>query len=488
MALTQKGGVRAFIYLTFLFTGALRLAGISIDGYKSIVLPPATGNFDTGQYVAQTVRSAGMEIRTSVPPPAECAKCCVLNWSQNGNLTQYCEMTVTDALTGSVIAHSAESSRIRIGIPANVRGSIEKAWKALRYHGFNTLAYEANLRELFPSRPTYALTETEVRAMQFTAPIEGLWASADNTYLIAMVKDKRHQTDVVGVVLHSDLPTWSTGEIKMELRETASSLIYMGDVYMANKRRLGTSLLLDPQGATMTYEEILPSGAKSQHLFIKTFPKSTLGGFSGEIASIGSWTGSGFLISGSGLVATNYHVAGKARSLKARFPQIGKEFPARIVLKDPNNDLAIVQLDQFSLAAINQTEIPYGFAKSKTVGLGDPVYAIGYPISEVMGQNPKYSNGSINSKSGMGDDMVHYQISVPVQPGNSGSPLFNGSGDVVGIVVATLTETQNVNYAIKSDYLINLTEMLPEVPAMGIKSRKPAPDQIGQFVCLLIAQ
>jgi S1-C subfamily serine protease len=105
-----------------------------------------------------------------------------------------------------------------------------------------------------------------------------------------------------------------------------------------------------------------------------------------------------------------------------------------------------------------------------------------------MGQNPKFSNGTVNSKSGIGDDMVHLQISVPVQPGNSGSPLLDDNGNVVGIVVASLTQAQNVNYAIKADYLLNLCDMLPESLYLVEKSGKPKPDDVAPFVCLITAR
>jgi S1-C subfamily serine protease len=88
----------------------------------------------------------------------------------------------------------------------------------------------------------------------------------------------------------------------------------------------------------------------------------------------------------------------------------------------------------------------------------------------------------------MGDDMVHLQIDVPVQPGNSGSPLFESNGNVVGVIVSRVTDAQNVNYAIKSDYLINLTDMLPTVLQLGEAKSPPSPEQIEPFVCLITAQ
>src|ERR1022692_596873 len=343
-------------------------------------------------------------------------------------------------------------------------------------------------KELFPDRPSYPLTEQDLTTMPLNQPIEGIWADPENHYLIGMVEDSRHQVDFVGVVLHTDMPMWHAGEIKLELREAASEVSYVGSIYRADKQAHGVVGRFDVTTGTLNFEVTLPDGSKTETVLVKTFPKIPGASATSALPQSGEWTGSGFLISANGLVATNYHVAGQARELKARFPKAGKEYAGHIVLKDPNNDLAIVQLDGFSLKDIGQTQILYGFDRSKHLSLGASVYVIGYPLSDVMGQNPKFSNGTVNSKSGMGDDMVHLQISVSVQPGNSGSPLFDDDGNVVGVVVATLTHTQNVNYAIKSDYLLNLCEMLPDSVSLAAKGMRPKPDDVAPFVCLITAR
>jgi len=466
-----------------------RLQAASIDGYSTIVVPPATyGNPEIQQIIVRTLQKSGIVVVGKASGGPEAAKTCALLWSQHGTLTQYCEFTVKDLLSGKEVARSAESSRRRFGVPANVVGSIEDAWEALHYHGFNELAYQANLKELFPDRPTYPLTEPELRAMPLDQPIEGIWADSENHYLIGVVADSRHQVDFVGVVLQSDMPMWHAGEIKLELREAASEVSCVGNIYRADKQRHGLMARFDATTGTLNCDVTLPDGTKISTVLVKTFPKIPGANITSANPQGGGWTGSGFLISDSGMVATNYHVAGQARELKARFPEVGKEFAAHVVLKDPNNDLAIVQLDGFALKDIGQTQISYGFDRSKHLSLGAPVYAIGYPLSDVMGQNPKSSSGTVNSKSGMGDDMVHLQISVPVQPGNSGSPLFDDDGNVIGIVVATLTQTQNVNYAIKSDYLLNLCEMLPDSVNLAAKGTKPKPEEVAPFVCLITAR
>jgi S1-C subfamily serine protease len=102
------------------------------------------------------------------------------------------------------------------------------------------------------------------------------------------------------------------------------------------------------------------------------------------------------------------------------------------------------------------------------------VSTLGYPLQSVLGVSPKYAEGVIASKSGFQDDPRCFQVSTQVQPGSSGSPLFDAEGNVVGIVVATLDAAalyskvgalpQDVNWAVKSDYLLNLLSMLPDQP------------------------
>jgi S1-C subfamily serine protease len=80
----------------------------------------------------------------------------------------------------------------------------------------------------------------------------------------------------------------------------------------------------------------------------------------------------------------------------------------------------------------------------------------------VMGDEVKFTDGKISSKTGFQGDITTYQISVPVQPGNSGGPLFDYDGNIIGIVSAKIMAADNVSYAIKSSYLRNLLDVLPE--------------------------
>ena len=117
--------------------------------------------------------------------------------------------------------------------------------------------------------------------------------------------------------------------------------------------------------------------------------------------------------------------------------------------------------------------------------LGNTVATVGFPNIGLQGFAPKLAKGEIASLSGAGDDARYFQISVPVQPGNSGGALVDGRGNVVGVVSAKLsaratlaangTLPENVNYAVKSSYLLSFLESVPEVAA---KLKEPGAKQM----------
>ena len=118
---------------------------------------------------------------------------------------------------------------------------------------------------------------------------------------------------------------------------------------------------------------------------------------------------------------------------------------------------------------------PLPITSSRAVKLGGTVVAVGFPNIGLQGFALKLAKGEIASLSGAGDDARYFQISVPVQPGNSGGALVDERGNVIGIVSAKLDASvalaasgalpENVNYAVKSSYLLSFLESVPEVPA-----------------------
>ena len=90
--------------------------------------------------------------------------------------------------------------------------------------------------------------------------------------------------------------------------------------------------------------------------------------------------------------------------------------------------------------------------------MGEEVFVLGYPMTYYMGEEIKLTNGIISSKSGFQGDISTYQISAPLQPGNSGGPMFDSDGNIVGITSSGFRSAENVGYAIKTSYLYNLVE------------------------------
>jgi S1-C subfamily serine protease len=174
-------------------------------------------------------------------------------------------------------------------------------------------------------------------------------------------------------------------------------------------------------------------------------------------------TGTGFFITEDGFLVTNDHVIRNGKKIKVRMRS--ETLDAQVVKASRLFDLAVLRVKGSFRA------LPLDF--SREVHLGDPVFTIGFPNVDVQGSAPKYTDGKISSLSGAEDDPSQYQISVPIQPGNSGSALVSDSGSVIGVVrsklndltslVASGSVPQNVNYAVKAKYLRDLLETIPGV-------------------------
>lgn len=192
-----------------------------------------------------------------------------------------------------------------------------------------------------------------------------------------------------------------------------------------------------------------------------------------------SGSGSCFAISSDGVLATCYHVVEDAREIRIRGVNgdFDKTYRAKVIAVDRNNDLALVRIDDKEFSSISG--IPYRIATGNA-DVGESVYALGYPLRAVMGDEIKLTNGLISSCSGYRGDITSYQISVAVQSGNSGCPLFNNSGEVIGVVNARL-EVESAAYAVKSPYLNILINSL-DVPIVlsqnNALSGLPLADQV----------
>lgn len=125
--------------------------------------------------------------------------------------------------------------------------------------------------------------------------------------------------------------------------------------------------------------------------------------------------------------------------------------------------MAIIKIDDYSFTSLGT--IPY-IIKSSGSNVGENIFVLGYPLRATMGDEIKLTNGIISSKTGFQGDVTSYQISAPVQPGNSGGPLFDSQGNLIGIINAKHIGAENASYALKVSYLSNLIDLLEYPPTL----------------------
>jgi S1-C subfamily serine protease len=177
----------------------------------------------------------------------------------------------------------------------------------------------------------------------------------------------------------------------------------------------------------------------------------------------GSYSGTGFFVSSRGHLITNSHVVENCKSIRIKMPKLSW-ISADVVTQRKDLDLALLKASVGSVS---------NFAKirsSSSVRIGDDAVIFGFPLVGALSSDGSVSTGTIASLSGIGGDTTVFQISVPVQPGNSGGPLVDRSGNVIGVVVAKLNAIevakvtgdvpQNVNFAIKSEVLIKFLDWI----------------------------
>ncbi len=177
-------------------------------------------------------------------------------------------------------------------------------------------------------------------------------------------------------------------------------------------------------------------------------------------------SGTGFLITANGYIVTNHHVLEKAREIRVLTPNGLKQ--ATQIAVDVANDLALLKIEGDGYE-------PLPVVSSRKASLGQTVIAIGFPNIGIQGFSPKLAKGEIAGLTGIQDSPRDFQISVPLQPGNSGGALVDERGNVVGVIVAKLSPKamlratgslpENVNYAVKSSYLLSFLESVPEIAA-----------------------
>ena len=267
---------------------------------------------------------------------------------------------------------------------------------------------------------------------------------------------------------------WEIGLMKVEMnKEIMRVTLKNYDVMNCNNRTLGHKTLqaldsdLNPkENVTIADNKIefkpLEPSAYSDRLVNYVCGKTNVDKKAEDIHEVSFGTG---WPTHSGYIMTNQHVINGKKKITV-VSAAGEKFSATVLIEDKINDLAVLQVDHPDKLP---PALPIANASART---GSKVFTIGYPHPDVMGEKPKLTEGIVNALSGYMDDSRILQISVPVQAGNSGGPLLNMNGEVVGIVTAKLSAVkmfnwtgdlpQNVNYAIKASYITALLRSVKE--------------------------
>lgn len=190
---------------------------------------------------------------------------------------------------------------------------------------------------------------------------------------------------------------------------------------------------------------------------VKSSQKRLLSDITGRSRSLNTNTaqvsGSGFMLTADGYFVTSNHIVRDADSVYVQSIR-GDVYKARIVYADQVHDLAILQLCDDS-AFRSMLPVPYSF-DVRTSDLGERVFTLGYPREEIV-----YGEGYLSSGTGYRGDSVAYQVAISVNPGNSGGPLLDERGNVVGIISGKQTTSEGVSFAVKTTYLLDVVNAVP---------------------------
>lgn len=246
---------------------------------------------------------------------------------------------------------------------------------------------------------------------------------------------------------------------------------YMWDHLAAAQGSPGARRFVDNAARLLTAQQIAQGQSMAQSCKASNFkqcgePAQIVGGPRSQQAppkqpESKKSSGTGFYVSSDGYLVTNRHVIESCETLNA-INESGKRIPLRVV--------RVLQLDDLALLKANIVPSSFAvFRETAKINQGETVVAYGYPLAGLLASGGNVSTGLVTALAGVRDDARQMQISAPVQPGNSGGPLVDSKGLVIGVIVSKLDAIavaritsdipQNINFAIKSSSVINLLDM-----------------------------
>lgn len=501
-----------YVIMMFLATSLFGQNNVkSINGFKYayVVIASYGANnqqdiYGITQYLRDRLSNKGLivlDYNPNIwPQEAKNNPCLIGTWNPTNEsgafYTAKAGYTVKNCKNETVYQNFSKASRIGNYYPANVKVAMEKAYEPIEKLKYS---FDENLTSKIEFPPVETTTETEQSIKKYLDnnkldALEGIYKSYQNEtlgyYKFAIIKTG---DSYKAIIIESGLAQWKQGEVKAYFETSSMRGIFSVKWFLGNKTSTETFATLDNDAILSLEGKNLASGEKIVSKFVKVYP--SISGNTSIKSDQPKASGSGFFISTNGIIATNAHVIEDASKIEVIVSnELGTyTYKAKILLNDGKNDVALIQIADTTFKGL--TPLPYSL--NETADVGEKVFTIGYPLNNIMGSNYKVTDGIISSKSGIADDLRYYQISVPLQPGNSGGPLFDKNGSVIGITSAKLngqavgTSIENVNYAIKVSYLLSLYGMLPN-PSKLPTSSKLVGEELQQqvktlknFVCLI---
>lgn len=486
---------------------ALNLKGQDLNGFKYVFVPTLTyqnGGTDIWS-ISSKLRTAFMQKglivldeSSTAPQELNSDPClllmCFIDHTNVTSGTNSVTLTLKDC--NNQVISSSKGSAMGWSVQDDFNKATKRAFKNIDSQSYR---FDSSKTQKLDLPEVEKTDETEESLMMYfdlqsLDEIEGIYKSYQSEQLgYYKIGIKKYGTKYKAIIIESDLNYWKPGEVKAEFETSSMKGFYSTKWYMGNKTSFQTFALMENLALLTIEFKDAETGVKRTDKFIKIYP-------TGKVSSTAAIngikaTGSGFVVSTDGIIATNAHVIENADRIEVNLNnEFGtKTYSASVLLKDVSNDVALLKIDDVEFKGFNS--LPFSILQ--TTDIGEDVFTIGYPLNSLMGDNYKVTNGIISSNSGLRDDVRFIQITTPIQPGNSGGPLFNQDGNVVGLTTAKLSERavgtslENVNYAIKATYLINIYNMLPNKEQLSkatTLSNKDLKDQVKvlkNYVCLI---
>ncbi len=197
------------------------------------------------------------------------------------------------------------------------------------------------------------------------------------------------------------------------------------------------------------------------------------------------YTGTGFALTNDGYLVTSYHVIAGADSVYIQNRE-GNYYKTNVVAFNESTDVVVLKVEDNKFRFSKQ-EIPYSIAKNKKK-LGARVFTLGFPQDEIV-----YNEGYISAKNGYNGDSSQYRLDIPAGPGQSGAPVADASGNIIGIITGKESESEGTTYAVASEAIIDLLNGLPEknkikvntYSKLGKLGREQQIEKLEYFTCAI---